>query len=123
MATKLTVTSHQKRLETLRSETQERLEQLNTDYDALAEVGTDVGSGDDEGGSESDGTFVERDRIRAQIAEDTKLLDEIEAALLRAESDEWKTCSACGGPIGAARIEALPTTTLCVTCKASRTTW
>jgi DnaK suppressor protein len=123
MATKLTVTSHQKRLEALRDETLERLDQLNVDYDALAEVGTDVGSGDDEGGSESDGTFVERDRIRAQIAEDTKLLEEISAALGRAETDEWKSCESCGGPIGAARIEALPTTTLCVTCKASRTTW
>jgi len=123
MATKLTVSSHQKRLEALREETLERLDQLNVDYDALAEVGTDVGSGDDEGGSESDGTFVERDRIRAQIAEDTKLLDEIDTALVRAETDEWKVCSSCGGPIGAARIEALPTTTLCVTCKASRTTW
>lgn len=123
MATKLTVTSHQQRLEALRDETQERLEQLNTDYHALAEVGTDVGSGDDEGGSESDGTFVERDRIRAQIAEDTKLLEEIAGALTRAETDEWKVCSSCGGPIGQARIEALPTTTLCVTCKASRTTW
>ncbi len=123
MATKLTVTSHQKRLETLRDETLERLDQLNVDYDALAEVGTDVGSGDDEGGSESDGTFVERDRIRAQIAEDTKLIDEIGAALARAETDAWKSCESCGGPIGQARIEALPTTTLCVTCKASRTTW
>ena len=123
MATKLTVTSHQKRLETLRDEATERLAQLERDYDALAEVGTDVGSGDDEGGSESDGTFVERDRIRAQIAEDRKLLDEIEVALERAATDDWKTCTSCGGPIGAARIEALPTTTLCVTCKASRTTW
>lgn len=123
MATKLTVTAHQKRLETLRDEATERLGQLTHDYDALAEVGTDVGSGDDEGGSESDGTFVERDRIRAQIAEDRKLLDEIETALERAESDDWKICVSCGGPIGAARIEALPTTTLCVTCKAGRTTW
>ena len=58
MATKLNVTSHQKRLETLRDEANERLGQLERDYDALAEVGTDVGSGDDEGGSESDGTGV-----------------------------------------------------------------
>lgn len=123
MATKLNVTSHQKRLESLRDEATERLEQLTKDYDALAEVGTDVGSGDDEGGSESDGTFVERDRIRAQIAEDHKLLEEIEVALGRAANDDWKTCTSCGGPIGADRIEALPTTTLCVTCKASRTTW
>jgi RNA polymerase-binding transcription factor DksA len=123
MATKLDVTSHQKRLESLRDEAIERLEQLTSDYDALAEVGTDVGSGDDEGGSESDGTFVERDRIRAQIAEDRKLLEEIEVALGRAATDDWKTCTSCGGPIGGPRIEALPTTTLCVTCKAGRTTW
>lgn len=122
-ATKLTVKAHRARLTELHDETVERITQLTQDYDALAEVGTDVGSGDDEGGSESDGTFVERDRIRAQIAEDEQLLGEIEAAVERASTRKWQNCEACDGPIGEARLEALPTTTLCVTCKASRTSW
>jgi len=123
MASRFTVVQHRKQLDELRQETEDRLAQLEADYDALAEVGTDVGSGDDEGGSESDGTFVERDRIRAQIAEERQVLEEIDKALVRAQSDEWKTCTVCGGPIGLPRLEALPTTTVCVTCKATRTTW
>lgn len=122
-ATKITLKDHRARLTALREEAVERIERLSADYDALAEVGTDVGSGDDEGGSESDGTFVERDRIRAQIAEDEQLLAEIDAAVERSRSRKWQSCSACGEPIGDARLEALPTTTLCVTCKASRTSW
>lgn len=122
-ATKITLKDHRARLASLREETTERIARLAADYDALAEVGTDVGSGDDEGGSESDGTFVERDRIRAQIAEDEQLLAEIDAALERSRSRRWQSCEACGEPIGDARLEALPTTTLCVTCKASRTSW
>lgn len=123
MASRFTVVQHRKQLDELREETETRLSQLESDYDALAEVGTDVGSGDDEGGSESDGTFVERDRIRAQIAEERQVIEEIEKALVRAQSDEWKVCTVCGGQIGLPRLEALPTTTMCVTCKATRTTW
>ena len=123
MPTKLTASDHQRRLDDLRTETTARIERLTADYDGLAEAGTDVGSGDDEGGSESDGTFVERDRIRAQILEDEELLEQIEAATERAATDQWQLCSRCGGPIGEARLEALPTTTVCVTCKASGTSW
>ena len=123
MPTKLTASDHQQRLSDLREETSARIARLTDDYDALAEAGADVGSGDDEGGSESDGTFVERDRIRAQILEDEQLLAQIDAAIERAGTKEWQTCSSCGGPIGEARLEALPTTTVCVTCKASGTSW
>lgn len=123
MPTKLTASDHQQRLADLREETTARIARLTDDYDALAEAGTDVGSGDDEGGSESDGTFVERDRIRAQILEDEQLLAQIDAAIERSGTDEWQQCTTCGGPIGEARLEALPTTTVCVTCKASGTSW
>lgn len=122
-ATKLTVKSHRARLADLRDETVARMARLASDYDALAEAGTDVGSGEDEGGSESDGTFVERDRIRAQLAEDEQLLAEIDKAVERANGRKWQNCESCDGPIGDARLEALPTTTVCVTCKASRTSW
>jgi RNA polymerase-binding transcription factor DksA len=123
LPTKLTASDHQQRLDDLRAETTARIARLTTDYDALAEAGTDVGSGDDEGGSESDGTFVERDRIRAQILEDEELLAQIDRATERAATADWHVCARCGGPIGEARLEALPTTTVCVTCKASGTSW
>ncbi|HYI62159.1 MAG TPA: TraR/DksA C4-type zinc finger protein [Acidimicrobiales bacterium] len=119
----MTVSHHRRRLDDLRAATESRISRLTADYDALAEAGTDVGSGDDEGGSESDGTFVERDRIRAQIQEDQELLDQIEAATERSRTKAWRLCTRCSEPIGEARLEALPTTTVCVSCKASGTSW
>lgn len=123
MTTQMTVSDHRRRLDGLRSDTASRIARLTDDYDALAEAGTDVGSGDDEGGSESDGTFVERDRIRAQIREDQELLEQIESAAERSRTKAWRLCTRCSGPIGEARLEALPTTTVCVACKASGTSW
>ena len=40
----------------------------------------------------------------------------IKQALRRMEADEWRDCSNCGEEILPARLEALPTTTLCVAC-------
>ena len=65
--TKLTLAKHRKNLEALRAETERRVEILQRGYDELIEAGDDVGAGEDEGGSEADGSFVERDRLRAQV--------------------------------------------------------
>jgi DnaK suppressor protein len=40
----------------------------------------------------------------------------IKQALRRMDAGEWAVCSACGADILAARLEALPTTELCVIC-------
>ena len=40
------------------------------------------------------------------------------SALARSRARGWELCSGCGGEIGEARLEAIPTTSLCVTCKA-----
>ena len=113
-----TLAQHRRRLELLRDETLERQARALTEYDALAESGDDVGAGDDEGGSEGDGTFVERDRLRASADSDREHLEEIDAALARTSTRTWRQCSSCGGEIGADRLEAMPTTNVCVTCKA-----
>lgn len=118
----LTLARHRKNLEELRAATQQRIEILQRGYDELIEAGDDVGAGEDEGGSEADGSFVERDRLRAQVVEERAALDAIEAALARGKSRTWQQCKVCGGPIGAERLEALPTADSCVTCKA-RQSW
>jgi DnaK suppressor protein len=41
-------------------------------------------------------------------------LRHIEAALDRIEEGTYGVCEVCGGPIGDARLEALPFTTLCI---------
>jgi RNA polymerase-binding protein DksA len=56
------------------------------------------------------------DREMASTLEDnsTHVLHEIDAALGRIDEGTFGTCSICGKPIGADRLEALPWATLCI---------
>ena len=125
MTSSLTVAQHRTNLEKLRAETESSIKMMQATYDELdpEEAASDVGAGEDEGGSEGDLTRFERDRIRARIAEEKLFLEVIDTAMARAEGKDWKTCTKCGQPIGEARLEALPATDLCVTCKANRNNW
>ncbi len=49
--------------------------------------------------------------LRQEIAQ-------VRIALSRIENGTYGTCSTCGGPIARARLEALPTATLCADCAA-----
>jgi len=51
--------------------------------------------------------------LDVEVAEE---LRQISRALQRIESGEYTRCSSCGVDIPAARLEALPTTSLCVDC-------
>ena len=42
------------------------------------------------------------------------VLVEIDAALARIDDGSYGVCSACGGPIGEERLEAVPYATLCI---------
>ncbi|MGQ0617870.1 MAG: TraR/DksA family transcriptional regulator [Acidimicrobiia bacterium] len=111
--------AHKANLVTMREEVTARLARARAEIDELTLTADDVGAGDDEGGAENDGTLVERDRLRSMIAEDSELLRQVEDAVERSAGRDWSTCTKCGGPIGAPRLEALPTTTVCVGCKAA----
>jgi len=121
----LTVKEHRSNLDKLKAETEAAIAALQKTYDELdpEEAASDVGAGEDEGGSEGDLTRFERDRIRVRITEEETFLEVIEAARERAQTRGWKNCSRCGEPIGEARLEALPATDLCVVCKADRGSW
>ena len=125
MASSLTVARHRTNLQRLREETVTTIANLQASYDELdpEEAAHDVGAGEDEGGSEGDLTRFERDRLRARIAEEQQFLLLIDQAEERTQTRAWKQCARCGGPIGDDRLEALPATELCVTCKANRGTW
>jgi DnaK suppressor protein len=43
-------------------------------------------------------------------------LDEVDAALARLSAGTYGVCEACGGPIAAERLDALPVTRRCVAC-------
>lgn len=122
-ATKAEHAAHVARLTELRDIAAARLATTSDEYDAIRSDPGDVGAGDDEGGGEADVTSTERDRLRAAILVETQALEAIEAAMVRSSSPDWANCANCHGPIGSARLEALPSTDLCVSCKAASNNW
>ncbi|MBP1604744.1 MAG: yocK [Acidobacteria bacterium] len=48
---------------------------------------------------------------------DAKILTAIEEALSRIDKGSYGMCRDCGEPIAAARLEAIPWTRVCITCK------
>lgn len=55
-----------------------------------------------------------------QIVEmESEELEEIEEALRRIESGAYGKCEACGKAIGRNRLEAIPSASLCIDCKAA----
>ena len=62
---------------------------------------------------ELDMTFEENER---------DLLGEVRAALSRMDAGTYGTCDRCSSEIPAARLEAVPTASLCITCKEAEET-
>jgi DnaK suppressor protein len=62
---------------------------------------------------ELDMTFEENER---------DLLGDIRAALARIEAGTYGVCARCSAEIPAARLEAVPTASLCITCKEAEET-
>ena len=60
---------------------------------------------------------MEREKAFLFAARDGAYLDQIEAALTRIKNRKFGTCRACKDPIPRARLEAVPTTEVCVPCK------
>jgi DnaK suppressor protein len=48
---------------------------------------------------------------------DAKILQAIEEALVRMDKGTYGICRDCGEPVAAARLEAIPWTRVCITCK------
>ena len=48
---------------------------------------------------------------------DAKILQAIEEALVRMDKGTYGICRDCGDPIAAARLQAIPWTRVCITCK------
>lgn len=53
---------------------------------------------------------------------DAKILQAIEEALARLEKGTYGTCRDCGEPISPARLNAIPWTRVCITCKEKQNT-
>ena len=53
---------------------------------------------------------------------DAKILQAIEEALYRMEKGVYGICRDCGEPIAPARLEAIPWTRVCISCKQKQST-
>jgi DnaK suppressor protein len=53
---------------------------------------------------------------------DAKILQAIEEALFRLEKGTYGICRDCGDPIASARLEAIPWTRVCISCKQKQNT-
>jgi len=106
------------RLHALRSETLRRAASLGDSFAGIVEAATDVAT-DDEHDPEGATIAWERQQVAALLDETKATLGEIDAAEQRVVSGTYGICIACGGPIAAARLDALPATPTCVGCASS----
>jgi DnaK suppressor protein len=76
--------------------------------DATGEVGFDEEFADT-------GSFtIQRESDLSLVGNARDLIDKVEHALARIDAGGFGRCEACGGPIEAERLDALPYTTLCL---------
>lgn len=72
-----------------------------------------------EEGGEGASTTSERAHIEALKSQMAGRLAAVDAAVARMDAGVYGRCESCGGPIGEARLEAVPDATLCVACKSA----
>jgi RNA polymerase-binding protein DksA len=110
----------QRRLEADRQELQETIDDHLQD---LEEARLAQASGErsaDPSSTETGSAATVFESELSVVRNSQELLGQVEDALERLNAGTYGTCSNCGRPIPAARLDALPYTTLCVTCAARR---
>ena len=85
----------------------------------LAAIGVDRASYD-EGFADSGQVTAERGEVEALAVSLRDTLNDIEDALQKIDEGTYGVCEQCGGPIGEARLEAMPAARLCITCASAR---
>jgi DnaK suppressor protein len=103
------------RLDDLRTATIQRAASLADSFEGIVEAASDVAT-DDEHDPEGHTIAWERQQIAALLAEARTTLTDIEAAVQRIQDGRYGTCTTCGRPIAAERLDALPATPTCVAC-------
>jgi DnaK suppressor protein len=98
-----------------RAQTQLRLDALADEFNGIVAASTGANA-DDEHDPEGATIAFERERTAALRAQAIAHLSDLDQALTRLATGSYGTCSSCGGPIGAERLRALPTTELCTPC-------
>lgn len=104
-------------LNAARAEATRQLETLTRDFDEIVD-GSELVNTDDEHDPEGATIAFERAMVAALRDSAERRLVAIDVAMARVDDGTDATCTGCGGPIAAERLEAVPDATACVTCTA-----
>ena len=74
----------------------------------------------DEGFADSGQVTAERGEVDALAQSLLETLREVDDALAKFEAGTYGKCETCGEQIGEARLEAMPSARLCMTCASAR---
>jgi DnaK suppressor protein len=102
-----------------RAATEGRIVSLERDWSGIVESAATTGN-DDEHDPEGATVAFERAQIETLIEQARAHLEEIDDALERVRTGSYGVCEGCGQPIAAARLEARPFSTTCITCASRR---
>jgi DnaK suppressor protein len=100
-------------LDALRADLRKQLEDLGAHPDDQDMEGGDL----DFGFADSAQSTAERGKVLALVERLREQLKDVNHALDRIEAGTYGSCESCGNQIGAERLEALPYSALCVSCK------
>ena len=112
------VSAAEDRLIADRTATQQLIASLSGDWDGVVEASAQAAV-DDEHDPEGATIAFERARIQSSLERARAHLIDIDEALRRLGDGTYGLCERCGGPVGAARLEARPTARTCITCAAA----
>ena len=79
------------------------------------DIRSDVQFGD--GFADAGAATAERTEVIGLVESLKRNLDAVDAALVKLEAGTYGVCATCGKPIGAARMDARPTSVRCMDCK------
>ncbi|MDF9716715.1 TraR/DksA C4-type zinc finger protein [Nocardioides sp. ChNu-153] len=96
-----------------------RIERLRVDHAGFVAASRDSNA-DDEHDPEGATIAFERAQVEALLREAERRLADVDAALERAGTGGYGTCTVCGRPIDPARLEVRPSATTCVACAPAR---
>ena len=103
-----------------RGDLEAQLVALRQQLRGLVDEGRETAESDfSEEGGDPDVTVVERDRVRTRIADVEERLRQLDRADDAVQAGTYGVCRVCGQDIPEERLDALPATTLCVSCKAA----
>lgn len=111
-------------LAAIREELQATIAQLRAQLASITEdideLVADAASATGDDQADTGSRAFERDQ-EVQVAQNAQeLLEQSERALSRLEQGNYGLCESCGQPIAKGRLQAYPSATLCVTCKAKQ---